>query len=102
MAGRLHVDEVLAELSGDEIAEWQAYYALEPWGDDWKRTALLAMLMAETHRNQDQRKEPFTIEDFMPTFASEEAEEDEEPGEPDWRRWKQTFAILAGAQKDNP
>jgi hypothetical protein len=103
MAGRLHVDQVLAELSGDELAEWQAYYALEPWGDEWKRTALVAMLIAETHRNPDEREEPFELDEFMPRFESSEDERGDETEEteeePAWMRWKAAFAAIAEAQK---
>lgn len=95
MAGRLHVDEVLAELSGEELAEWQAFYALEPWGDDWKRTALLAMLLAETHRNADERSEPFRMDEFMPRLAEEDEEAEPVEDEPAWMRWKAAFGAIA-------
>jgi hypothetical protein len=46
--GRLDVDRMLAEMSSTELARWEAYYCVEPWGE-WpaeRRTAIQDTLIA--------------------------------------------------------
>lgn len=33
MLGYPHPDHLLAQLTGPQLAEWKAYYSVEPWGD---------------------------------------------------------------------
>ncbi len=84
------MDHMLRSMSSRLLTEWLAYYSLEPFGDEWPRTALLASLIAEVNRDPDKRSEPFTPEDFMPKF-------EEEPEDPDasWMRNKQLFEMLS-------
>lgn len=79
-------------MSGIQFTEWMAYYDLEPFGDEWPRTALIASLIAEANRDPEARSEPFTPEDFMPQLI------EEEPMDPDagWKRNKQLFEMLSG------
>lgn len=59
-----------AALSARELAEWQAFERLEGYslGDRgaWERTALLASLYAEAHRDPQKRAHSFTMADFLP------------------------------------
>ncbi|HEV3416655.1 MAG TPA: hypothetical protein VG056_07580 [Pirellulales bacterium] len=60
-------------LYADQFAEWREYYQLEPFGDDWRQTALLAFISA---RKGGARH--CTIEDFMPTRKAERQQSDEQ------------------------
>lgn len=56
------------EVDSREFTEWQAYWQLEPWGEDRAdlRTGIVASTLANIHRSRD--SEAFTPRDFMPTF----------------------------------
>lgn len=92
---------MLAELSADELAEWQAYYFLEPWGDDWHRTALLATILSEVNRDDKKRGEPYGPDDFLPKlpelefyeFGDGSEEESRQAVDTNWKSWK---ALLQG------
>lgn len=109
----MDVDGVLAELSAEELAEWQAYDYLEPFGEQWQQTALLASLIANANRDVEQHPEPFQASEFLPPRCSWEAvletlDAENVPGleaglpetaEPDWMSWKRKMQILAEATK---
>lgn len=54
-----------------ELAEWEAFWSIEPWGDDWRQTARLATtictawgakrlkeeMLMPSHRKREQTKE---------------------------------------------
>lgn len=48
-----------------------AFAKLEPFGDEWRQSAMITGMIAETHRDPEKRSQPFTAEDFMPTFEDE-------------------------------
>lgn len=53
-----------------EFVDWVAYSRIEPFSDeraDW-RAALVASVMAETHRGQTKRKKPYQPKDFLLKF----------------------------------
>ena len=53
--------------------EWLAYTQIEPWGEeraDW-RAALIACMLANIHRDEKRKTEPYEISDFMPDFSGE-------------------------------
>lgn len=89
------------------MSEWQAYWLLEPWGDDWQRTALLALMYAEAHRDRDERDEPFSLADFMPRLPSDDFDDEQPadeaesyaPGEEPWRQWKAAMEALTKGKK---
>lgn len=64
------VQELLARISSRELAEWAAYFKLEPFGEERAdvRAALVAATVANTARNPKKRRRPFTAQDFMPRF----------------------------------
>jgi hypothetical protein len=57
----------LAELSIEKLTEWQAFFNLEPYARGWEPFAMLASVIANANRNPEEKPEPFTVEDFMPT-----------------------------------
>lgn len=46
MAGRVDVDQMLDEMSPEQMNEWIAYYYTEPWGEEWLQTSLLCSIVA--------------------------------------------------------
>lgn len=81
-------------MSSRQFQEWAAYYELEPFGDEWLRTGLLASLTANANRNQEEKPEPFTPQDFMPVGAVEEETTEEDP-DAGWKRNKEILSMMA-------
>lgn len=52
-------------LSANELAEWELFWELEPWGDDWRRTGEIAATLANTAQSQ----RIFKPDDFLPRGA---------------------------------
>ena len=63
------VRELLARTDARELAEWQAFYRLEPWGsgEDEFRAAMIASTIANGQRKKGQRA--FKPKDFMRRFG---------------------------------
>lgn len=58
----------MRHISSAEFTEWQAFYQIEPFGpeaDSW-RSAMLASILANVNRDPKKKREPYTIDDFMP------------------------------------
>lgn len=74
------VEELLARISSRELTEWMAYDRLEPFGPRRAdlRAALITWAIAEVHRNRDEKKEPFKLEDFMLTFEPPAGDDEED------------------------
>ena len=70
--GVLHPDRLLEELDAVQIAEWMAYFAAEPWGEERAdlRMAQLCQLIANVNRDP-RRTRPYKLEDFLPDFTGE-------------------------------
>ena len=68
-----------------------AYFTLEPFGDDWLRTAVLASVIANANRDAKVRPEPFKPEDFMP-HVNRDVVDEQRPT--DWRETKKRFLAL--------
>lgn len=47
-----------------EFAEWQAYYRICPFGDDWAQTDMLAWMLYQTNRGPN--SENLKIGSFLP------------------------------------
>jgi hypothetical protein len=73
-----------------EFAEWMAYYTIEPFGDDWLRTASIISMIANANRDAKVKTEPFKPEDFMPHIRVDP------PADRviDWRETKRRFMAL--------
>jgi hypothetical protein len=81
-------------MSGRQLAEWQAYAQLEPFGSpaQFWQAGLIASVLANVNRTKKDQK-AFTPEDFMPRSMVEQGE----PESPDdvGARIMQTFQSLA-------
>jgi hypothetical protein len=72
LAGRLDVDRMLSEVSGEQLREWLEFAAIEPFGDrraDYQ-TALLASVLANVWRGKGQRAAE--LKDFLLDFRPKE------------------------------
>lgn len=51
-----------------ELGEWAAFFRINPWGQDRAdlRSAIVASLIANAHRDTKKRRQPFSADDFMP------------------------------------
>lgn len=71
------VDGMLARMSARQFAEWEAYYAQEPWGELRAdlRAGIVASTLANVHRRA--RTPAFSPQDFMPYAPRAPIAEDE-------------------------
>lgn len=71
------MDGMLREMPSKLLAEWQAFFSLEPFGyeSDFQGHALTASIIAEANRNPAKRKDPYTVAEFMPKQSKQEEEE---------------------------
>lgn len=62
------VRELLARIDSRELAEWAAFFQLEPWGAEVEdfRAALVTAAIANAHRDPRRRRQPYKPTDFMP------------------------------------
>ena len=70
------VGELLRRVSSRELAEWMAFFSLEPWGcetEDW-RFGMLASVIANANRDPKRRRRPYEPKDFMPQRRTQPAE----------------------------
>lgn len=65
----MSVKRLLTEFDSHELAEWMAYYKLEPWGEE--RADIRAAIVARTVASQ-WAKEPPELEAFMPFREQDE------------------------------
>ncbi len=67
--GRLDVDELLADLSARQLAEWDAFDRIEGGigsRGPWFGMAQMLALYAEAHRDTKKRSQPFKASEFLP------------------------------------
>ncbi|HWO99203.1 MAG TPA: DUF4035 domain-containing protein [Methylococcus sp.] len=64
-------------MSAEEHGDWEAYARIEPFGEERAdlRSAMIAALLANIHRDGDRHPEPFQIADFLPRFGSHEPDD---------------------------
>ena len=65
------VGRLLEEISSQELTEWQAFYNLEPFGEERAdlRSAIVASTVANVNRNR--KSKPVPLEAFLPRFEQE-------------------------------
>lgn len=68
------VRELLSRMTSRDVAEWKAYFSIEPFGEERAdlRMGILASLIANVNRDKKRKSEPFVPADFMPGFGDEE------------------------------
>lgn len=68
------IRELEARMDSREFAEWEAYFAIEPWGEERAdlRAALLTCLTANLNRKKG--APPYRPADFMPYREPEKQE----------------------------
>jgi len=76
----MSVSRAQREIDSREFSEWQAFWAVEPWGDERAdiRSAMICCVTANAWRGKDDP--PATLKDFLPKFGAEdESPEEIEP-----------------------
>jgi hypothetical protein len=71
--GFAHPKYLLRVLNAKDLAEWEAYFMLEPHGDerlDWN-FAQLCQLLANCNRNSKSKPTPYKMRDFKLDFDNE-------------------------------
>lgn len=87
------VHDLLSHISSQELSEWMAYYALEPWGcqiDD-QRSGLVASVIANVNRDAKRRPAPYQVDDFMPKRGGEPREQK------NWQQLLKTVELINAA-----
>jgi len=64
--GHVNVDEMLDLVTPEQIDQWWAYYTIEPFGEPWQHTGLLAAVIQNTTASK--RSQVSQPADFMPQF----------------------------------
>jgi hypothetical protein len=62
--GRVDVDALAEEMSVDQLYGWMGYYLLEPWGDEWLRSAMTMTQFSNAYRGKNSPVKK--VDDFMP------------------------------------
>ena len=62
--GRVDVDALAEEMSVDQLYGWMGYYLLEPWGDEWLRSAMAMTQFSNAYRGKNSPVKK--VDDFMP------------------------------------
>ena len=77
------VGQLLASVSSRELTEWQAFFRLEPFGEDRAdlRAGIIASTVANTARDPKARPKPFLPREFMPQYGGEDDGEADEEAE---------------------
>lgn len=60
------VGELGQRMSSRELSEWMAYDAIEPIGNHWQQTGMVAATVANVNRDPKKRATPYQPDDFMP------------------------------------
>jgi len=63
------VERLLNEMSAAELAEWIAFYTVEPFGEDWKQTSYVCTMTGNASGGKRGGK-PFEPSDFLPVKPS--------------------------------
>ena len=83
VAGRLDVDAMLEEMTPDQFEGWYAAYRLSPWGDEYKRTSLIASEICNSIRGVAMGfgKQAMSEDDFLDLdhYVPKWFKKDEEP-----------------------
>lgn len=89
------MDGMLRQMPSKLLSEWQAFFNTEPFGYEanFQGHALTASILAETNRDPSKRKEPYTLEDFMP---KDEQQEEDQPSV--FKRLKEYFRYVNNRQ----
>jgi len=65
---------MMRQMSSRLLTEWMAYEKVEPFGQDWLQTGMVAAVIANTARDPEKQPEPYTPQTFMPDYSGEDAE----------------------------
>lgn len=58
---------MLRSIPGTLLAEWMAFFELEPWGQEWLQTGTIASMIVNMQRDP-KKSEPVAPTDFIPGY----------------------------------
>lgn len=72
MSGEVNVDALLRRITAKQFRVWEAYFALEPFGEirsDYRAAAICQML---ANVNRSEKTKPYKLEDFLLQFDGDD------------------------------
>lgn len=93
------VAELKRRMSSLEFTQWVAFAQVEPFGNDYLRTASQMALLANVNRDSKKQSSPFTAADFYPGRMTQAAIEPEEKAKKTWQSANLFFGTLMKQQK---
>jgi hypothetical protein len=82
----MSVRQMLAQIDSAELAEWAAYYQIEPFGDAAadQRHGIATSVLANVNRDAKRKPDPYRWTDFVPHHpANQVADEGELLSDPE-------------------
>lgn len=70
-----NVEEWKHQITIDQLQRWIAYYRIEPFGDDWRRSGRAALISAQAF---GAKADPSFEDKFLPTYDPHRVMTDEE------------------------
>lgn len=72
----MSVARCMEEVDGEEFTRWQAYWKVEPFGQEWQQTALICLVMASAWSKKGSGE--WKLEDFLPIKPEKERQTSEQ------------------------
>lgn len=72
MSGEVNVDALLRRITAKQFRIWEAYFALEPFGEiraDYRAASICQML---ANVNRSEKTKPYKLEDFLLQFEGDD------------------------------
>jgi hypothetical protein len=72
---------LILDMPLEEFATWQAYYEIDPFGEDRAdlRAGIVASVIANANRDPKRKPTPFTAQDFMPLVRESQRAQQRKP-----------------------
>lgn len=88
---------MLRRININQLREWRAYAALEPFGPrrDDARAAQTSWMLAELHRDKKKRRRPFELDDFVLDHGDDKPKRQRK--RKTWQQMRAIGAMLARA-----
>lgn len=86
--GIKHPDDLIPILSSKQLADWERFYQVRPFGRDmgFFQAAMIVCALANIHKKKNAKA--YKVEDFIPKFG--------ERPEDNWKKIKKMLESMAG------
>ena len=97
--GWANVDQMLRNMSSQQLSEWMAFYELEPFGEDREeaRIGQVVQVLANANRDSKKRKTPYSLEDVVLKPCGDMFQKKAEKKPQSWQSMKLLAEILSAA-----